>query len=123
MDTSTQGKDTGQAPQENGRRRENGNAAATLGEVEQDLVYRLKGAIDQRGHYSYRLNDMSIGYAAGRGIHETAAKFEIESKFAEKFGATPHEYLEHQFKERDELRQANERKEGHSRTRNSGRSR
>lgn len=123
MDTKTQGTNAEQAPQGNGQHQGNGNAATPLGEVEQDLVYRLKGAIDQRGRYSYRLNDMSIGYAAGRGIHETAAKFEIESKFAEKFGVTPHKYLEHQFKERDELRQANGQGENQSRTRTGGRSR
>ena len=69
---------------------------------EQEMLYKLKAAIDQRGRYAYRLNDMAAGYAAGRGISAMTARIEIENRFAETFGHSPHKYLEYHY---DQLRE------------------
>ncbi len=66
---------------------------------EQDMLYRLKAAIDSRGRYSYRLQDMASGYAAGKGITATAARMEIERGFTDQFGHSPQEYLDRHYEE------------------------
>lgn len=60
----------------------------------QELIFRLKAAIDQRGRYSDCLNDLATGYAAGRKIAPAKARVEIEKHFQMIFGQTPHAYLE-----------------------------
>lgn len=76
-----------------------------LNSPEGELVHRLKLAIDDRGRYDYRLNDMSAGYAAGKGIASHAARREIEDHFKNHFGKTPHQYLEDRFSERRNSRE------------------
>ena len=44
--------------------------------TERKLVSRLQDAIDDNGRYSYKLKDLSVGYAAGKGITENEAKAE-----------------------------------------------
>ena len=61
---------------------------------DQDLVHRLKTAIDQRGRYAFRLDDMAHGYAAGQGVSFTEARKVIEMRFEQEFGRTPHAYLD-----------------------------
>lgn len=62
-----------------------------------DLVYRIKGAIDQRGKYSFRVDDMAAGYAAVNGITQTEARKSIEERFKTHVGESPKEYLERQY--------------------------
>jgi hypothetical protein len=62
--------------------------------AETDMVYKLKTAIDQRGRYAYRLNDMASGFAAGRGVTPMEARAEIETSFRKTFGKSPQEYLD-----------------------------
>ena len=69
---------------------------------EQDLVHRLKTAIDQRGRYAFRLDDMSSGYAAGQGIPFADARKAIEARFEQEFGRIPHAYLDRHYAERRE---------------------
>lgn len=98
--------DTGHA-QHNGNGAEHSTAAERNGssaqrDPQQDLVYRLKTAIDQRGRYSFRLDDMAAGYAAGQGISASNARRAIEERFTAQFGHSPHEYLEQHYAERRE---------------------
>lgn len=69
---------------------------------DQELVYRLKAAIDSRGRYSFRLQDMTAGFAAGRGVSNTIARQSIEDNFTKQIGLSPKEYLDRHY---DELRQ------------------
>ncbi len=68
-------------------------------QAEQDMLYRLKSAIDGRGRYAYRLNDMASGYAAANGMPATVARMEIERKFTDQFGKSPQEYLDRHYEE------------------------
>lgn len=68
-------------------------------QAEQDMLYRLKSAIDGRGRYAYRLNDMASGYAAAKNLPATVARMEIEKKFTDQFGKTPQEYLDRHYQE------------------------
>jgi len=68
-------------------------------QAEQDMLYRLKSAIDGRGRYAYRLNDMASGYAAAHGMPATVARMEIEKKFTDQFGKSPQEYLDRHYEE------------------------
>lgn len=88
------------------------NQADTKPEMsaEQELVYRLKTAIDSRGRYSFRLSDLSAGYAAGKGISVVAARQEIENEFSRQTGHSPQEYLDKHYQELK-----NSHSNGHSR--------
>ncbi len=79
------------------------------GEMNQDqeLVLKLKIAIDQRGRYSYRLDDMASGYAAGKGISLSDAKRSIEDRFRREVGQTPQEYLDARYAARRREQKAN----------------
>ncbi len=57
------------------------------------LVSRIQDSIDENGRYSYRLKDLSLGYAAGKGISEQEAKTEITQLFSKEMGMEPKEYL------------------------------
>lgn len=81
------------------------------GQAEQELLFKLKGAIDQNGRYSYRLNDLATGYAAGRGIPVMSARLAIEDKFAQQFGLGPKEYLERHYNERRGIAQTRGRED------------
>jgi len=70
---------------------------------DQELVFRLKTAIDQRGRYSFRLDDMAAGFAAGQKITNAAARRAIEDRFTEQMGHSPKEYLDRHYDERREL--------------------
>lgn len=101
--------------QSNGQTSANGLHDHGHSQQETDMLYRLKGAIDQNGRYSYRLNDMASGLSAGAGISTTEARYEIEEKFSNQFGVSPHEYLERQFSQRDELKREHGRSKGRGR--------
>lgn len=62
-----------------------------------DMVYTLKSQIDQNGKYKYRLNDMAVGYAAGSGKNRFEAKAEIQDKFEQVVGQSPHDYLQQHY--------------------------
>jgi len=61
---------------------------------ERKLVSRLQEAIDDRGRYSYRLKDLSIGYAAAKGCNELTAKEEINQIFKQQMGMGLQNYLD-----------------------------
>lgn len=88
---------------------------------DQELVYRLKTAIDQRGRYSFRLDDMAAGFAAGQNISNTAARRAIEDRFTEQMGHSPKQYLDRHYDERRELTQDSTR--GRPRSRDNGQDR
>lgn len=71
-----------------------------------DLVFTIKANIDQHGKYKYRLNDMAMGYAAATGTTSFQAKAEIEDKFTQSFGRSPHEYLERHYNQLRETSQS-----------------
>lgn len=79
--------------------------------AEQELVFQLKTAIDQRGRYSYRLNDMAAGYAAGKKVSVMKARTLIEESFERHTGQSPQQYLDQHY---TELKQSRPR-EGRSR--------
>ncbi len=68
--------------------------------ADQELVFKLKQSIDNQGRYAYRLNDMSAGYAAGKGIQTEEARKEIEASFTKNIGKSPKDYLEQRFETR-----------------------
>lgn len=72
-------------------------AAAPERTPDQDLVHRLKTAIDQRGRYAFRLDDMAHGYAAGQSVSFADARKAIEARFEQEFGRTPHAYLDRHY--------------------------
>jgi hypothetical protein len=87
--------------------RSNGSAHETSPQAfgpDQELVYRLKSAIDQRGRYSFRLNDMAAGFAAGKQTSNAEARRSIEDKFTEHTGQSPQEYLDHHYAQRQQGR-------------------
>ncbi len=95
----------------NGLDQEHGKNSATLAperetksldlHPDQELVYRIKSSIDQRGRYSFRLGDMAAGFAAGKDVSPTMARHTIENRFKEQLGMSPKEYLDKHY---DELR-------------------
>lgn len=80
----------------------NGNGAQPAKEMnpDHDLVYRIKHAIDSRGRYSFRLQDMTAGFASGQGISNSAARQEIEDRFTAHVGLSPKDYLDKHYEER-----------------------
>lgn len=70
---------------------------------EQELDYRLKGAIDQTGRYVGRLDDMTAGFAAGRNLPFIEARKAIEDSFAKQFGMRPQDYLDQHYDQRRTL--------------------
>lgn len=62
--------------------------------TERKLASRIQDAIDDRGRFSYKLKDLSMGFAAGRGISEQDARDEITQIFTKEIGQSPQEYLE-----------------------------
>ncbi len=88
---------------------------------DQELAYRLKSAIDQRGRYSFRLDDMTAGFAAGRGISNTAARTLIESQFTQHMGMSPQQYLDQRYQE--QRRQGTELETTHARNNGQARGR
>lgn len=90
--------ETGPGPETSPERKPNGQAPDL--HPDQELVYRIKSSIDQRGRYSFRLNDMAAGFASGRGVTNTAARTTIENRFTEQMGMTPQEYLDKHYDER-----------------------
>jgi hypothetical protein len=83
----------------------------TLGVTHQELAYKIKGAIDQRGRYSYKLSDMASGLAAGTGKTQAEARQVIEDEFKKQTGHSPMDYLERQYA----IRKQNEQNRGNSR--------
>jgi hypothetical protein len=76
----------------------NGSAQTREGnQAMEEVLYHVKSNIDLEGRYLERLKVVSIGFAAGRGISPVAARTQIEKGFTEKFGQSPHEYLEQHF--------------------------
>ena len=102
-------------------RQSNGNGSTPELHPDQELVYRLKTAIDQRGRYSFRLDDMAAGFAAGQNISNAAARRAIEDRFTEQMGHSPKEYLDRHYDERRELNQGSNR--SFSRQRDNGQDR
>ncbi|MBK1883530.1 hypothetical protein JIN85_13980 [Luteolibacter pohnpeiensis] len=62
--------------------------------MEKKIVSSLRDGIDMRGRYKYQLKDFSIGYAAGKGISEQAARDQIGQLFERDMGISLHGYLE-----------------------------
>ena len=61
--------------------------------AQRKLVSRIQDSIDENGRYSYKLKDLSLGYAAGKGISEQEAKAEITQLFTKEMGMEPKDYL------------------------------
>lgn len=61
--------------------------------TESKLASRLQDAIDDRGRYSYKLKELSLGYAAGAGIKEEDAKEAVKAIFHERMGVSLQDYL------------------------------
>jgi len=106
------------APQPGDERQRNGNGSEL--HPDQELVYRIKNAIDSRGRYSFRLADMSAGFAAGQNISNAAARRTIEDRFTEQLGLSPQQYLDRHYSER---RQENGRESTRPRQRDHGQDR
>lgn len=64
---------------------------------EQEIVYRLKTTIDERGRYAYRMRDLAVGYAAGKEISVAAARVQIEDHFEQQMGQPIQEYLDNHY--------------------------
>ena len=97
------------------------NGQATDVHPDQELVYRLKSAIDQRGRYSFRLNDIAAGFASGRSVTPATARQTIEKSFTEQFGLSPQQYLDRHYDERrllgNEISRSRQRNNGQDRGR------
>jgi len=78
-------------------------------QAELDMLYKLKSGIDQNGSFKYRLNDLSTGYAAGRGVNAMEARAEIIQKFEKQFGKDPMDYMNDLYQKRQEMTQGNGR--------------
>ena len=94
-------------PRDNGASQRNDERSSSNGSgpelnADQDLIYRLKQTIDQRGRYSFRLQDMVAGFAAGQNISTAAAQRNIEDRFTEEFGVSPRDYLDKHYNDRRE---------------------
>lgn len=83
---------------------------------DQDLVHRLKTAIDQRGRYAFRLDDMAHGYAAGQSVSFAEARKAIEARFEKEFGRAPHAYLDRHYASRRESAQRGENEQAPARS-------
>lgn len=68
--------------------------------AKQEMVFKLKMAIDERGRYSYRLNDFASGFAAGKGVSVSEARSSIENEFERQIGTSPKQYLDQRFNAR-----------------------
>ena len=73
---------------------------STAQQEERELASRLRATIERNGRYSYRLDDMAAGFAAGRGISPTEARRNIENLFQTTYSCTPKEYMDQRFKDR-----------------------
>jgi|GEM_PF-3403094 len=93
----------------------NGTELSPAAQAEQDMLYKLKSGIDQNGSYKYRLNDLSTGFGAGRGINVVDARTEIIEKFEKQFGKDPYKYMNDLFEKRQEMTQSNGRSSGRGR--------
>ncbi|BCX48598.1 hypothetical protein HAHE_25060 [Haloferula helveola] len=62
--------------------------------TERKMVSRIQDSIDDYGRYSNKLKDLSLGYAAGKGISEQEAKQEIGKLFERDLGMSLKSYLE-----------------------------
>ena len=76
--------------------------------ADQEMAFRLKQTIDRTGKYSYKLDDLAAGYAAGTGVPSAEARAEIQAKFEQHIGKSPQQYLDHRF----ETRKANSQSRG-----------
>jgi len=65
-----------------------------------ELLYGIKSDIDREQQYGDRMKDRASGYAAGRGISQEEAYQEISAAFGQKFGRSPHDYLQNLFDQR-----------------------
>ncbi len=92
-----------QAPSQSADKGQSQDSKLTQGE--QDMVHRLKEAIDQNGRYGYRLNDMAAGYAAAKDMPRLAAKEAIEKKFEQQLGSKPKQYLDQHYEMRRNMGQ------------------
>lgn len=63
-------------------------------QMEKKLISRLRDGIDMSGRYKFQLKDLSIGYAAGKGLSEQAAREAIEGHFEREMGVSVNRYLE-----------------------------
>lgn len=62
--------------------------------AEKKLTAKLRDSVDDRGNYRYKLNDLSLGYAVGKGIDQHEAKQEIRNLFEREYGVEIKTYLE-----------------------------
>jgi hypothetical protein len=102
---------------------QDGDSRAQALSPDQELVYRLKAAIDSRGRYSFRLNDMAAGLAAGQGLSAAAARRTIEEKFTAQLGQSPQESLDRHCDDRRENGRSVERDRTNERGNGYGRAR
>lgn len=78
---------------------------STVEREERELASRLRSAIDRTGRYSYRLDDMAAGFAAGRGVSPSEARKKIEHQFSATYSCSPKEYMDQRFQEKQHGRE------------------
>jgi hypothetical protein len=91
------------------------HATRALPASDQELVYRLKAAIDARGRYSFRLDDMAAGLSVGNGVSHVEARKNIEERFKTHLGQSPQEYLDRHYEQRRQNEQEREPGRGRGR--------
>lgn len=116
MDTSIQNnKGNGRTSSGTGTGQGAGNGGDKGAQAELDMLYSLKSTIDSNGRFKYRLNDLSTGYAAGRGMDAVEARSEIIGKFEKQFGKDPLQYSNELFEQRRENSQSKSQSAGRGR--------
>ena len=99
MTATTTSRQTTSAPSPADRSHSQGPSNGQL-TADQEMAFRLKQTIDRTGKYSYKLDDMAAGYAAGKGVSVTEAREEIQAKFEQHVGQSPQQYLDQRFEAR-----------------------
>lgn len=115
MDTSSENTRTHSNTQTTPSRSHKKTGHDAKAQAELDMLYKLKSGIDQNGSFKYRLNDLSTGYASGRGINAMEARAEIIQKFEKQFGKDPMDYMNDLYQKRQEMTQSNGRSSGRGR--------
>lgn len=69
-------------------------------EAEKEMAWAIRGSINRSGRYSYEVDRLSLGFAAGKGISTYEARKQVESIFQKEMQLTPKQYLERHRQER-----------------------
>ncbi|MGJ8678485.1 MAG: hypothetical protein ACSHX0_13305 [Akkermansiaceae bacterium] len=78
----------------------NSIAKQPLSVEDKKVVYKVQEHISDTGRYSNFLKEMSLPYAAGKGVSEQAAKDCIDQNFEQEMGVNIQGYLEAHREER-----------------------